>query len=305
MLLNVEDSISRTVVPRLKAAGADLSLVHVVDGIELTDGTSRMPRLPDDIDRFEQLIKEHEIRMVIIDPFLAFLNPSINSWSDQGVRTALAPLSKMAERLNVAVLLVRHPTKNSEHGPMQAGAGSMGIIASARAGFYIGRIPHDQNRMVIAPVKNNLSRGADSLSFELIDTEHGCAAVRWLGPSELSASDLRPRLNEMRPPRDSAKAFLTAILRDGPLAEPEVKAAAERQGISESTLKRAKHDLGVISKRNGFGSGCHWLWSLPEPAATNTVEVIPFDTAHDHHEGGQDSYSAPQKNGHPGTEEAA
>jgi hypothetical protein len=204
LLLNVEDSISRTVVPRLKAAGADLSLVHVVDGIESADGTSRMPRLPDDIDRLEQLINEHGIRLVIIDPFLAFLNPSINSWSDQAVRTALAPLNKLAERLNVAVLLVRHPTKNSEHGPMQAGAGSMGIIAAARAGFYIGRTPDDQNRMVIAPVKNNLSRGANSLSFELVDTEHGCAAVRWLGRSELSAADLRPRPSEKRPPRDSA-----------------------------------------------------------------------------------------------------
>jgi hypothetical protein len=40
-------------------------------------------------------------------------------------------------------------------------------------------------------------------------------------------------------------------------------ASAKRAGISERTLKRARHKLGVVSKREGFGENSQFFLSLP------------------------------------------
>jgi hypothetical protein len=57
-----------------------------------------------------------------------------------------------------------------------------------------------------------------------------------------------------------AKGFLGNILAKGPVDSETVRRKAAEAGISEKTLKRAKSDLGVESRRAGSWSS---LWSLP------------------------------------------
>ena len=40
-----------------------------------------------------------------------------------------------------------------------------------------------------------------------------------------------------------------------------VERAAEANGIAERTLERAKAELGVIAKKEGYCDG--WVWRLP------------------------------------------
>jgi hypothetical protein len=79
----------------------------------------------------------------------------------------------------------------------------------------------------------------------------------------------------------AASLFLNAALADGPVAvaELEVKARAagllgERQKITNSKqFKATKKNLGVRSKRTGFGRSGEWFWALPTPPKTNLVET--------------------------------
>jgi hypothetical protein len=264
LLLNVEDTIAHTVVPRLDAMGADKSRITIIDEVELVDGSTRLPRLPDDLELIRTTIRSKGTKLLIIDPFAAFLSVKINSWSDQHVRTALAPLAKLAEEEHFAVLMVRHPTKNREASPLEAGAGSVAIIGAARAGFFMGRDPNDDSQVIIAPTKNNLVERVDSLAFRLVSAENGSPRVEWLGISQCDADALRPMLREQVSKLQEAEAVLRSILASGQKPQREVVEAARKQGVSLATIKRAKATIGVRVEKMGFAEHGAWLWSLPE-----------------------------------------
>ena len=60
-------------------------------------------------------------------------------------------------------------------------------------------------------------------------------------------------------PHEVAEEFLLTALKDGPVASTEIVSLAEAQGISKSTLDRAKQKLGVMSYQHEK----HWYWKLP------------------------------------------
>jgi DNA polymerase elongation subunit (family B) len=63
---------------------------------------------------------------------------------------------------------------------------------------------------------------------------------------------------------EKATAFLRRVLANGALASEEVKALAEKEGISNRTLWRAKSRLGVKSARRVNGDEVVWVWFLPD-----------------------------------------
>jgi len=63
------------------------------------------------------------------------------------------------------------------------------------------------------------------------------------------------------PLRKFAGNWLRQQLSDGSKSQGTLEIAAERDGITLRTLKRARFDLGIISRKDGM-HGC-WFWSLP------------------------------------------
>ncbi len=73
-----------------------------------------------------------------------------------------------------------------------------------------------------------------------------------------------------------AKEFLRDYLSAGSVAADTVTAAAEREGISGGTLRRARKELGIVPKKSGYQG--QWVWELPESPSTDNV--IPIKGAH-------------------------
>ena len=76
LLLSAEDGVADTIVPRLTAAGACLSIVQALLEVPVPDhdGTRRTPpSLPRDIGVMAALIKKHRVRPVIVDVLMAYL----------------------------------------------------------------------------------------------------------------------------------------------------------------------------------------------------------------------------------------
>ena len=286
LVLNAEDGSADTIVPRLLAMGANLKRVRILKTLMGSDG-ERQPEIPADLAAIERTAELVKAKLIVVDPLMAFLASETNSFRDQDVRRALAPLAMTAERLGAAVLIVRHLNKNSEGNPIYRGGGSIGIIGAARAGLLVARDPDDQSNQsrILAVTKTNLGPSSPSLRWSIQSDDRGLIRVHWSGESAHQASALLalPSGDEGRTELEEACDFLLATLADGPLPANEVIQKGRAAACSERTLKRAKEKLGVKSRRHITV----WQWELPAKDAkptsnsANTSRLAPFAQATD------------------------
>ena len=171
-------------------------------------------------------------------------------------------MKALAERLNVAVTLVRHLNKGGGHNSLYRGSGSIGIVASTRSALLVGPDPEDGNMRVLTQVKNNLGPLAPSLLFEPVGAENGSVYIEWRGQCEYTADDLLARPSRQGAKLYAARVLLLELLRGGPVEQAVIQRRAAEAGIAYRTVERAKDVLGVRSSRRGFGPGSVVFWEL-------------------------------------------
>lgn len=273
----VEDSWSRTLVPRLIAADADLERVYRVD-VETTrfeDGRlitgETMICLPADIDPLERAIDEYDVAALIVDPLMSTLGSRVDAHRSQDVRQALEPLVRMAERTRALTLGIAHFNKGSSTDASQLITGSGAFKDLARAVIAFAR-DGEGDEQVMTQTKNSLGRlDLPSLAYRIegydVPTRKGMANVGRLtftGISQrtvqdtLSAPADREELSEL----EEASAWLRSYLFDagGESSAGDVIRAGEKDGIAKRTLQRARSKVGVVSQRAGVGKP--WVWAL-------------------------------------------
>ncbi|WP_298198565.1 AAA family ATPase [Novosphingobium sp.] len=266
IILANEDDAARTIRPRLDAAGADISKVHIVQGVARDGQAVDHFQLDTDVAALRAKAKElGDVRLIIIDPPSAYLGPKVDAYKESDVRRVLAPLGQLAQDTGALVLLVVHLNKRNDGGAQQRFGGSTAWIAAPRAAFLVAEEETTRRRFML-PVKNNL--GNDRLGFEyrvaekLIDYPKGVIKaphIEWLGRSERPASELlNPPKSNNTGALEEAKEFLRQTLAGGAKPAAEVEDAADAAGISRATLMRAKRELQIASKREGSA----WSWKL-------------------------------------------
>ncbi|MDA8086801.1 MAG: bifunctional DNA primase/polymerase [Nitrospiraceae bacterium] len=259
VILALEDGLADTIVPRLEAAGGDKSQVAALQGIADAKGNLRLPTISD-IDHIARACDEVQARLLVIDPLMAYMG-DVNSWKDQDIRQGLAPLVRMAEEKNDAVLVIRHLNKSSASHSVYRGGGSIGFIGLARMGFLIAKDPDNEDKRIVAGIKCNLAPLPPSLTY-VIENHDGVPKIAWGGACNHTADALlaAPQTPEERSAFDEAKDFLLETLSAGSVNANEVLRQAKRAGISGRTLMRAKKALAVRSEKPEFGGG--WVWRL-------------------------------------------
>lgn len=287
MIATAEDSPATTVVPRLKAVQADLDLVHFIV-IQSDDGLTDGIEIPDDLDTVAGEMRRLGARLLVVDPLVAHLPTEIDSYKDQSVRRALAPLYRLAQELDCAVVVCIHLNKAQGMQPLQRLSGSGAFGAAARSVLLLDRDPDDPDgeqgrRRVLAHVKSNDGPEMPSLLYEIEplvlaataeDPEINTSRLALLGESPHSGRALLASAaasEDERLAKDEAEEFLLAELADGGRHRAgEVYKAARAIGISESTLKRARRRLGVETEKTGFGGAGTWEWWLPAKGPSKT-----------------------------------
>jgi hypothetical protein len=73
---------------------------------------------------------------------------------------------------------------------------------------------------------------------------------------------LLPSGTETRTAKAKAMVFLKAVLASGPMPAAEVRRMASEHGLSEKAVRSAREALWIKVKRDGFGPGSKWVWSL-------------------------------------------
>lgn len=274
VVATAEDDLGDTIRPRLDAAGADCSRVVALPVAQFSN--------IGELEVLRAAIQQNSAVLVIVDPLMAYLGTGAecNSWRDQDVRRALAPLAALASETRAAIVLIRHLRKSSDSNPLYRGGGSIGIIGAARAGLLVARDPDDSERRVLAVAKSNLAREAPSLSYRMVEQD-GAPCVEWLGSSPHDAAGLLaiPASAQERSEVAEAEDWLLERLAAGPVPAKEVQRNAVAAGIAGRTLARAKGRLGIASGKRGYSQG--WYWALPpkdanRPKGANTGALASF-----------------------------
>lgn len=237
ILIAPEDSAEDTIKPRVEAARGDPSRVLLLNTVISFDekrlGIYDRPfSLSRDLNDLEIEIKRTSAILVVLDPLMAVLGRHIDSSRDQDVREVFTPLAQLAERTGCAILIIRHLNKGSSDNILYRGAGSIGIIAAARTGLLVAHDPDDEQKRVFATVKNNLSKMAPNLTYQIAENERGVPYIQWLGENHHTTSTLlHPGTNLSFERQEILKALKDAT---GPLDTKEI---SELTGLKYASLR--------------------------------------------------------------------
>jgi hypothetical protein len=264
LLLSAEDDLARTIRPRLDEAGADTSRVFALDAVR-TGGDERPPVLPWDLLLVENLILMNGIRLVVIDPLMAYMDAKINAHSDQDVRRAMHRLKILADKTGAAVLVLRHLNKLNGGPALYRGGGSIGIIGAARSGLLVGRDPNDPTKHVLASNKSNLGPPPKSLYYALVASGK-VSVIGWGEVCDLTNDDILgvPGSRQRRSVLEQCCELLAELLKDGQKAETEIKETVLQHGHKERTYYAARKKLKVRSAKSSEDG--KWYLSLPPEA---------------------------------------
>lgn len=283
IILSAEDSPADTIVPRLAAAGADCSKIHVVTAVQDVDaGGYRIFNLSKDIDALELEIRRiGNVGLISIDPVDAYIGAGIDSHKNAAVRAVLEPLSEMAGRLRVAVLAITHFSKQPGGKAIYRFIGSIAHIGAARIAFTMVADAENEGRVLILNAKNNLAQRQPGLAFRLeqrlvaegiiasavsFDSEH----VVQTADEALAAKSIQ-RGTGKPSAKNHAAEFLRQVLADGPMAVADIEAearAARMLGPStpinkDKPFRAAKEELCIKSYQPKGQKGSGWVWEIP------------------------------------------
>jgi putative DNA primase/helicase len=280
IMLVEEDDAADTVVPRLMAAGADLTRIHFINMIRRA-GAKRMFSLVTDLPLLRQKIETvGDVKLVIVDPITAYLGVGkVDSYRTTDVRGVLGPLVELIQEKRFSGLGVMHFNKKLDvTNALLRISDSLAFAAVARHCYaIIDDAEHERKLFVKA--KNNIVRyGVQTLAYRFQVREVGvdkitgktvsASYIVWdPEPVDVSASEAMEAANSDGAniaARDDAKMFLKNKLTAGPVKAADLKEEAEANLISERTLKRAKQNLRVVAWKEKSRLDGDWFWELPK-----------------------------------------
>jgi hypothetical protein len=288
IIIAPEDSLAKTIKPRIRAAGGDMDRVYAVE-LKRDDEGHLIPLFIDEaLNEIADLIRQVNAALIVFDPITGLVSEKVSTHTSASVRRMLTPLGGILDEMNVAALMIRHLNQSGELKAIYRGTGSNAFLEVARAGLAVAyhpdSDPHDPRRLrCLIQTKGNLTRKRLALGFHVEDDpETGIGRVVWhQGALDLDADTLLQGRDARKdaPKREEAEEVLSKILSKGPRrvsGEDGVEAETKRAGVTWGTVKRAADSLKVVKTRHYKpGGGVDYVtWELPVTGQSN---VIPFN----------------------------
>lgn len=250
-----EDGIEDTIKPRLVKAGADCSMIRVIDE------TDKELSMTDD--RLEQAIIETGARLIILDPIQAYIGATVDMHRANEIRPVLKHLGIIAEKHNCAIILIGHMNKASGSKSTYRGLGSIDIQATARSVLLVARLRDKPNIRIMAHDKSSLAPAGDAIGFEMTE-DNGMVCI---GPYDITIDELLSG-NEGRGKKklDIAENFIKEYFGiNKVIPSNEIMMEAAKRSIKRNTLLSAKKKLGITSDKEKAEDGTiYWTWIMPE-----------------------------------------
>jgi hypothetical protein len=277
IVLEAEDDLNDTVIPRLKAAGAELSRVHILNMVKINGrGDKRLFSLVTDLPKLRKKIEEiGEVALVVVDPISAYLGRTkeVDTFRATDVRNVLGPFVELAAEMNVAIIGIMHFNKKVDvTNVLLRVSDSVAFTAAARHLYGVIDDPANKRKLFVRGKNNVASSEQKTLAYRFGLRMVGLAPdgeeiwaphILWEPkPVDITPSEAMSSGNG-RPPkaRANAKDFLKKKLAGGAVKMDDLIDEANAEGITRPTLYRSKMELQIGSRKDENGK---WLWFLPE-----------------------------------------
>lgn len=249
LYLSVENPLPESVRPRFDALGGNAARFYsVTEAITLAD-----------IGALSEAIARSHARLVIVDPIQSYFGAGVDLHRSNETRPVMDGLSRLAESHGLAILLLRHLSKQSGGKAIHRGLGSIDLTGAVRSEMLAGSLPDDADTRAMVHIKSNVGRMGHTLGY----TIDGDGRFAWTGESTVTADDLLAApAGPSESKLDEACQWLTGLLMSGMRREEEIQSLAKAEGIAKATLRRAKAALNVRSSKDRLSGP--WMWSLPE-----------------------------------------
>jgi putative DNA primase/helicase len=278
-----EDGLSKIVVPRLMATGADLTKISFLDRKSFrtiagdNDPQKRPLDLSQDCDVLLELIKQHpDVKMVIVDPITGvFGNKNINK--NEEANAVFEQIIDLCEASGIAFLGILHVPKRTTNSAVEKIAGGTAVAGSAKSAFMLSRDldSDDEHDHVMTMVKWNYTGKTTGLKYRTVPAtvEHKgkkfeIAKIEWGEETKDRADDILVRQNSKKDDRDRqedrCEAFLQTYLAKGAVRSPDVYNAAKQLEFGDTTVRRAlKNIKGHHIDRRAQHQG-YWMSLTPD-----------------------------------------
>lgn len=268
-ILNAEDAADDTIVWRLDNQGADRSRVQVTDQARPLDERA--------MKQIDQVLGDLKIKFMVVDPVQAWTGSKIDIHRSNEVREWTEPLRNLAVFHKTAIMFIRHRRKGAAgDNRIQSGYGSIDFTGAVRS--ENSAIEAKDGTKFIARIKGNVGvvKGT-GLAYILEthpDPENDHGILRWQGAYNEEA--IKEKKTASRVPKAMGRAilFLQGFLNQGPRTAKECFTEGLKSGISESTLKRAAHDMVDRSR-----DGDKMLWALKTSSPFEDMPLVQMNGA--------------------------
>jgi hypothetical protein len=258
-----EEDLQERVEPGLLAAGANLKHCRFADDQGEDSDTLR---LPGDCHRLIAMIRAVKAVLVILDPFLAFIDGAADiEGGSVAARQFMRRVRHIAYETGALLILTRNLTKNCTHGALDAGRGSGEIGNAVRVVLHTHTLPQTPGFYGLAVAAGNDGSPAPTLEYTIVDGD-GAGIVRVGGHSSLTADELVSGDDGDldRSLLDEAKAIIRQALPKGELLASVFVLLGQRNGISLRTMQLAAKRLGVTHRKDGVRENLQWFWVAPK-----------------------------------------
>lgn len=264
VFFSAEDAIEEVLKPRLRLAGADQSKIF---SASLQD--PRFKDLKFGSDLMRDIVMQVRPELLICDPWQGFLPPECNMGARNQVRAVLSPLIGLGEATGCTFLLIVHCNKRANAWGRNRIADSSDLWDAARSVLITGDAGNGE--FYISHEKCNYGQRQKTALYSI--TENGTPQlIAYSNKSDRDFVTERDNETRQKPQQKEAEDFIFDFLKDGRKQTQFLDGAAQVQGISKSTLSRAKKrlkDSGMIGYVNdGFGRDKKWFIFLTEKGAS-------------------------------------
>lgn len=260
IMLNSEDAVEETQVPRLIGLGADMRRVFLTEkGFGINKQS--FPAL-------REFVMVTNASLLTIDPIQSFMGTGYDMNKATDVRSWTDLLTNLAKETGLSVVIVGHKRKSKkadgDDNPLYQGLGSIDFVGASRSVLH-ARVDEAGGR-VLEHIKASVGHKGDPLAYEVARREDKTSPFRWLGPY---TGGSYKRLEGTMPLYELACKWLIDILADGPRTADDVTALAAKldPAIGEHTLRKAKQSVCDSIRR-----GKTWWWVL-KPSLAKAVEA--------------------------------
>ena len=265
-----EDDWNQDTVPRLFAAGADLSKVAKLN-IERDGGITGIPTFPDDITLLKRMILENDIRFVILDVITSMMAAGLKPTDQADVRRLLNPLLQVAQETDATILCVNHWRKQSGD-ISQMISGSAAYRDTARCVWAVVR-DKEGRRFVTIDKYNRSEKVGQTFEFKIASAPipGWKKTVGVVSEWRESTTDVQAVLDNAANPDPRANTTAEMWLMDyldecGEARWSDVVRDGDKDGFTKSALTHARDSLRCLFRpapSDGRPGRPERLWRLP------------------------------------------